>query len=80
LPALKTIESLPDPKQNLRQCLRSASELTGRRLQRFRREESNAARRVADYIEDFSPLRKLFAFQQLEADVEAILAAYKWGD
>ena len=80
LPSLRKIETLPDPKQILRQCLRRASELQGRKLARFRRDESHAARRVADYINDFSPLRGLPAFQQLEAEVEATLAGYAWND
>lgn len=80
LPTLKQIENLPDPKQVLLKCLRRATELTGRRLNRFRRDESYAARRVADYIEDFSPLRSLPAFQRLESDVEAILAEHGWSN
>ncbi len=79
-PTLGTIESLADPKQILLQSLRRASELTGRKLKRFRRDESHAARRVADYIEDFSPLRSLPAFERLESDVEAILAAHGWSN
>ena len=78
LPTLRQIENLPDPKQDLLECLRRASELSGRRLKLFRRDESDAARRVADYIEDFSPLRSLSAFQQLESDIEATLANHGW--
>lgn len=80
LPTLKQIENLPDPKQVLLQRLRLASELTGRRLKRFRRDESFAARRVTDWIEDFSPLRSLSAFRRLESDVEAALAEHGWSD
>ena len=78
LPNLRVVESLPDPKLVLRDCLRIASELSGRRLDRFRRDESQAARRVADYIEDFSPLRRLSAFQRLEDDVAQALANNGW--
>ena len=47
-------------------------------LKLFRRDESDAARRVADYIEDFSPLRSLSAFQRLESDIKATLTHHGW--
>ena len=72
LPKLKTVESEPDPKKLLYECLRTASGLSGRHLRKFR--ERPAVHRVADLIEDFAPLRKLSAFRELEKDLAAVLA------
>ena len=71
LPKLKTVESLPDPKEMLYECLRTASGLSGRHLRKFR--ERSVVHRVADLIEDFAPLRKLSAFRVLEKDLAAVL-------
>lgn len=76
LPSLRTIETLADPKSVLFQRLRTASCLTGRRLKRFR--DRQAARRVAEYIEDFSPLLKLDAFRKLDSDIEAEFQRRGW--
>jgi hypothetical protein len=72
LPALREVESLPDPKDVLRSALLKASELKGRRLKDFR----TSPRRVAELIRDFSPLRELSAFCQLEDDLASILLAF----
>jgi hypothetical protein len=47
--------------------LRKASGLSGRRLKTFNVPGSQI--RITDLIEDFSPLRKLKAFQRLEEDI-----------
>jgi hypothetical protein len=65
LPSLKTVEQIADPKVKLHETLRKASELSGRRLKKFRPN----IYRVAELIQDFSPLRELSAFQSLEAEV-----------
>jgi hypothetical protein len=72
LPPLKRIERLPDPKECLYTLLRQASGLQGRRAKQFRPQVH--AHRLSDLIEDFSPLRRLPAFQALEAELEEILA------
>jgi len=74
LPTLKDLESLADPKSVLYDCLRRASGLRGRRLRSF--PVNQRARRVADLIEDFSPLRALSAFDSLEADVRKIVTRF----
>jgi hypothetical protein len=61
------LENLPDPKKMLRQLLREASGLSGRRLNSFN--HNVALHRIPDYIEDFSQLRTLPAFQRLEETV-----------
>ena len=71
LPRLREIEGLPDPKNTLHTVLRCASGLTGRRLKAF----SPRARLVANYISDFSLLRRLPAFQRLETDLRIVLEA-----
>jgi hypothetical protein len=73
LPPFQVIEQIPNPKQLLRELLRRASELSGRRLRKL---SDVSARRVAALINDFSPLRNLPAFRRLEADVDEF--AEKW--
>ena len=76
LPPLRRLEHLPDPKTVLRDCLKTASNLTGRRLKKFR--VSQGARRVTEFIEDFSPLRNLSAFAILEQDLQEIIEDNGW--
>lgn len=71
LPALKQVESLPDPKAILHQALRQACSLHGRRLRKFN--VGKATHRVAGYTTSFETLRRLSAFQRLESDVEQFL-------
>lgn len=73
IPALVRLEGVADPKDLLRSALKTASGLAGRRLKSFGVNE--AAYRLADLIEDYSPLRQLAAFRQLEADVRAAIVA-----
>lgn len=72
LPALDRIEQLADPKQRLHDLLRQASGLQGRRAKQFRPRVH--AHQLADRIDDFSPLRRLPAFQALEAELDHALA------
>jgi hypothetical protein len=64
-------EQLPDPKATLYTALRTASGATGRRAKRFK--PARAAHRLAELITDWSPLRSLTAFAQLETDTRAAL-------
>lgn len=73
LPALARIEQVSNPKQILRDALVAAHGTTGRRAQRF--SPAAALHRLANLIDDWSPLRQLSAFQRLEADTGAALAA-----
>ncbi|MFZ2852979.1 MAG: hypothetical protein WAZ34_02570 [Rhodocyclaceae bacterium] len=72
LPAIARVESAPDPKEILFNALRVASELSGRRLTKFRAEQRR--HRVAELIEDFAPLRLLASFQEFEDAFVATLA------
>jgi hypothetical protein len=76
LPSLGSLEDVPDPKSLLYDCLRKATELSGRRLHKFRVQQ--AARRVADYVDDFSPCRRLTAFARLENDIKSALTQCGW--
>jgi hypothetical protein len=76
MPSLGDLETVPDPKALLFELLESASELRGRRLRRL----NTPARvhRLADLIQDFSPLRRLPAFEALEEDVHRVLIERSW--
>ncbi len=76
LPNIHTVEQLPDPKDVLYQLLREASGLNGRRLNSFRVNER--VHRLADLINDFSPLRALSAFQELEAEIQQVVEIQGW--
>jgi hypothetical protein len=67
LPRLQELELLPDPKQLLHELLREASGLRGRRRKKFSVE--TGARRMVEFVEDFSPLLELSAFQKLDDEV-----------
>ena len=75
LPNLNKIELILDPKGSLSEILQKASGLSGRRLKTFNVQASQI--RISDLIEDFSPLRKLKAFQRLENDI-SILRRNGW--
>jgi hypothetical protein len=72
LPTINRIESAPDPKQLLFDALKVASELSGRRLIKFRVEQRR--HRVAELIEDYAPLRSLASFQDFENTFVATLS------
>jgi hypothetical protein len=76
LPDVRQLEELPDPKSVLHELLRMASGLHGARLKRFRSAES--ASRVSALVTDFSPLRRLFAFQELEASLRDVTIRKGW--
>lgn len=65
-----------NPKDVLYDLLRTASSLSGRRLKKF--SASKEARRVAEFIDDFTPLRRLPAFNAFEAEVKAVINAQGW--
>lgn len=69
LPVLQRIKDVPDPKALLRDLLRTASEMCGRRLKRFN--DNQCVRRVADQMREFDQLRVLSALRRLETDLQA---------
>jgi len=76
LPRVGDLETKPNPKKLLNELLCRASELKGRHLKRFKR--SIAPARVAEFIDDFGPLRDLCAFKKLEDDIKEIVASGGW--
>lgn len=73
LPPVKKLEKLPDPKQTLYDLMCQASGTSGRKLKKFKQELGWRRQRVAEAIDDFSPLRKLAAFRRLEEDIRRVL-------
>jgi hypothetical protein len=76
LPPLTQCEGLPDPKALLHEILREASGLGARRREKMN--VSRAARRIPDFIGDFTPLRCLPAFATLEADIGEAIQRNSW--
>lgn len=76
LPSWKEVESLPDPKETLNELLKRASGLTGRRLRQLNL--PGCARRVAQFIDDFSPLERLSAFAALGEELAALISEQGW--
>lgn len=78
LPPIHKCENLPDPKNLLYSLLRTATELNARR-------QATApvgmwTHRVAEYIDDFSPLRDLQAFKALEVELQQVIEKHCWGE
>lgn len=78
LPHMTKVEDLPDPKELLCEVLRQASGFNGRRLKQFKQREREKIQRVAQLIEDFTPLSSLPAFQALEQDLLEVIAEQGW--
>jgi Domain of unknown function (DUF4276) len=75
-PDIKRLEDEPDPKELLYKLLREASDLSQRRLKQF--SPSERVYRVAELIDDFSPLRILSAFKALEGEIEQVIQQQSW--
>ena len=79
LPDIHQLEELPDPKDILHELLCKASGLTGRRLKQFSSDKVNGCvHRLAELIDDFSPLRALSAFQALETEIKEVIEIQSW--
>lgn len=74
LPGLAGLERSANPKQKLEDALLLASGHKGRRRRQFERDMPALKHRVASLIGDFSVLRRLSAFRQLEARLTQSLA------
>lgn len=75
IPSLRTIETLPDPKQVLERLLREASGLNSRQLRKFN--VSRAVQLVADNVQDYSPLKSLAAFATFDESVRTSMNVYR---
>lgn len=78
LPALQDVERLPNPKELLYLLLSSASGLSGRALKRFKPQVG--VHRIAGYIQDFTPLHRLDAFQVLNSDIQHTCTHWRWAE
>lgn len=76
LPPLDRLESVADPKSVLFDLLYKASGLRSGRLHRF--VPALRLHRLAEIIEDFTPLRRLPAFRALEDEMKGVLAQRGW--
>lgn len=68
LPNINRLESNQDPKTLLHTKLKECSGLKTRRLDKFNTHQ--AVHLVAEYIEDYSPLRELYSFSKFENDLK----------
>ena len=71
LPDLRRIEDLPDPKRVLHEALAKASGLTARR--RGRLPVHQRVHLIPRYIDDYSRLKVLHAFQTLQEDIRTLV-------
>jgi hypothetical protein len=71
LPDVRRLEDLPDPKKTLHDALTSASGLNARR--RVRLSVSQRVQLIPHFIDDYSSLNLLPAFQTLQQDILALL-------
>lgn len=74
LPSVGEWERLPDPKEDLFEAIRVASELRGRRLAGLPVKRMRAL--VAERTEDFSHLRALHSFRELEGAIQKNFARF----
>jgi hypothetical protein len=74
LPAPKALDREKKPKEVLHTLLRNASGLKGRRLSTFN--SNYAVHLVAEYIDDYSPLRQLQAFNAFELELKQKIDKY----
>lgn len=78
MPSIAETENLPDPKERLNEILRQACDLSGRRLAQFKRDEAARRVRVADFVQDYSPLLLLSAFRRVQQETNLLLAEHGW--
>ena len=74
LPSIRNLEQESQPKERLHTLLKDASGLKNRGLKRFNVDQG--VHLVADYIEDYSPLRSLAAFQAFEKELKEVVTNY----
>jgi hypothetical protein len=76
LPDVQAIEALPDPKNLLHELLRDASGLSGRRRRKL--QVYHAVHRIGQVKTEFSALRALEAFRQMEEDLRQVIRGCGW--
>jgi hypothetical protein len=73
LPRTAQVESLPDPKQCLKEALLRATALSGRRRERARGDLGRMCLRVSELIEDYAPLSGVPAFDAFQSALQRAL-------
>jgi hypothetical protein len=76
LPSARNVERIPKAKDILLELLRKASGLSGRRLKSF--DARAHVHRLAQIIEDYSPLLDVPAFRSLDAELKKALVENGW--
>jgi hypothetical protein len=76
LPRAKDVEHVANPKATLFDALLEATELTGNRREKSKRELPRMRLRVADLIDDFEPLIGVPAFDHFLKELDAVLQRY----
>lgn len=74
LPSPARVESITDPKEKLRETLIAASELSGRRLKRFRKRFPQQRRRLIERLDLDGPVSRVPAWKRLCEDIEQALS------
>ena len=74
VPPVKHLERQRDPKGLLRAALRTASGLSGPKLERFDRRFGEHRRIILQQLDIHGPVRQLPAWQALESSINAMLA------
>lgn len=74
LPSPRSVEALARPKEHLQRALVAASELSGRRLDRFRNDFPSQRRRLLLRLPVGEPLSSVPSWQRLRAAVAAAIA------
>jgi hypothetical protein len=78
IPSLDSVERLPNPKQVLFDLIGKSSESTGARLKKLKTKLHNVVHLVSQNIEDFSPLRNIQAFENLERELLMVIQKQGW--
>jgi hypothetical protein len=73
LPRPRRVESIPDPKEVLRQTLARASGLSGRRLELFNKRFSLHRRQLLEGIDPHGPIRDVPSWCHFNADLATSL-------
>lgn len=71
LPRLRHVENIPNPKGHLHELIRSVSGLGAHRRKRLN--VSRLVYRIADLVDDFSPLEEVPAFVEFSAELRQAL-------
>jgi hypothetical protein len=77
MPKVGEVENIADPKSLLHSLILKATERSARRKRNFN--VHSAIHRIPEYMEDFSALRQLSAFQALEQKVVTTVSEQGWG-